>query len=169
MVKPTCSIADCGRPRIIRGWCRMHYQRWRTHGDPMYGRPSLAERFHASYSVAENGCWVWQRPLHSSGYAMFSVDSYPHWAHRVSYELMVGPIPSGLELDHLCRNPPCVNPAHLEPVTHLENVRRGATAQKTHCKNGHEFTAENTYHRPDNPTHRACLQCGIERRRRKVA
>jgi hypothetical protein len=117
VTKPTCSIADCDSPRIIRGWCRLHYQRWRNHGDPMYVRPSVESRFHAGYAIAENGCWVWLPPLRKDGYAILSVNSWPTPAHRVAYELLVGPIPQGLEIDHLCRNHACVNPDHLEAVT----------------------------------------------------
>ena len=96
-------------------------------------------------------------------------------AHRVVYEEYVGQIPEGLQLDHLCHtfdkdctgghscpHRRCVNPAHLEPVTHRENALRGvsfsaANAVKTHCANGHEYTPENTYYRT--PTHRACRIC----------
>jgi hypothetical protein len=83
----------------------------------------------------------------------------------VAYELFVGPIPEGLELDHLCRNPSCVNPAHLEAVTHRENVRRGdlhlVFGSRTHCTMGHEFTDENTYPRPTGG--RGCRECRRER------
>jgi hypothetical protein len=80
-------------------------------------------------------------------------------AHRVAYELVIGQIPAGLELDHLCRNVVCVNPAHLEPVTRAENMRRRSAAQ-THCKHGHEFTPENTYYYWHGGRHRACRACG---------
>jgi hypothetical protein len=84
------------------------------------------------------------------------------YAHRLAYQLLVGPIPEGLVIDHLCRNPPCQNPAHMECVTHRENTLRGASphamnARKTHCKRGHEFTFQNTY--VDAKGCRSCLAC----------
>ena len=80
------------------------------------------------------------------GYGMFkaSTKNAGYFAHRQSYVFVVGEIPDGLELDHLCRNPPCCNPEHLEPVTHAENMARYARTN-THCGNGHEWTEENTY------------------------
>lgn len=127
----------------------------------------LRERFGAKHVLAENGCWVWTAAQMSRGYGAIRVAGKVLLAHRVSYELYVGPIPEGLTIDHLCRNPSCVNPAHLEAVTQGENVRRGkspiaANARKTHCKRGHEFTPENTYVE----THgRKCRACTLARRR----
>ena len=90
-------------------------------------------------------CWLWTAGVNASGYGKFGREpTGPELAHRVAYELLVGPIPDGLVLDHLCRVRICVNPAHLEPVTSGENTRR-ACRGRTHCKRGHEFTPENTY------------------------
>lgn len=91
-------------------------------------------------------------------------------AHRVAYEQARGPIPEGLELDHLCRNRACVNPDHLEPVTHRENLLRADTfaarhAAQTHCVNGHEFTPDNTYIRTRPEGGRECRACRKARNR----
>lgn len=83
--------------------------------------------------------------------------------HRFSYEHFVGPLADGFEIDHLCRNRGCVNPAHLEAVTRLENCRRGAYAQKTHCKHGHEFTPDNIYW--NRGKHRQCRACSTARKK----
>lgn len=95
--------------------------------------------------------------------------------HRVVYEALVGPIPDGMVIDHLCRQPSCVNPAHLEPVTRRENVLRGLTlpaanARKTHCKHGHEFTPENTYLFPTGTRGcRTCARAAKQREKRGAA
>ena len=104
-------------------------------------------------------CWLWTGRTHD-GYGRYSGGS----SHRIAYELLVGPIPDGLELDHLCRVTQCVNPDHLEPVTREENIRRRYLLV-TSCKNGHPFTPENTY--PIPPTvrrsgKRACRTCRNE-------
>src|SRR5688572_10483798 len=98
-------------------------------------------------------CWIWKAST-SSGYGDFWVDGKTVKAHRYAYTLLVGPIPEGMELDHVrergCTMTNCVNPAHLEPVTHTVNVLRGngacaQNARQTHCVRGHEFTPENTH------------------------
>lgn len=102
----------------------------------------FAVRFADSYEVTSAGCWMWSKKVHSTGYAYTRVDGKMVRAHRAAYELLVGPIPEGLVLDHLCRNRSCVNPAHLEPVTQRENLLRGNTttarnAAATTCRLGH--------------------------------
>jgi hypothetical protein len=93
-------------------------------------------------------CWQWQGLKTENGYGSFSLRHKNYAAHRISYTALIGVIPDGLTLDHLCRNRSCVNPFHLEPVTIGENVRRGNAgihnSLKTHCKHGHEFISENT-------------------------
>lgn len=94
------------------------------------------------------GCWVWTAGKSKLGYGRIRWEGRAAFAHRVVYEIVVGPIPEGLELDHLCRNPSCVNPQHLEPVTHAENVRRGESISsihraKTHCPRGHPYSGPN--------------------------
>lgn len=83
-------------------------------------------------------------------------------AHVAAYELVVGPIPPGLEPDHLCRNKRCVHPGHLEPVTHAENTRRGLS-HRTHCPHGHPYSGDNLYVDPRG--HRQCRTCARRRRR----
>ena len=114
-------------------------------------------------------CWYWTAVTNPDGYGQLRIGRKMVLAHHLSYEHFVGPIPKGLQLDHLCRVRGCVNPRHLEPVTQRENILRGVgiaalNAKKTHCKNGHEFTPENT--RPQahiskdgTKRGRSCLAC----------
>lgn len=116
------------------------------------------------------GCWLWTGGVGSSGYGNFGKPT--KLAHRVSYELEIGPIPEGMQLDHLCRVRTCVNPAHLEPVTARVNGERsenfaGVNARKEMCANGHPFDEANTAYRKrrDGRVRRACRACD----RKKVA
>jgi hypothetical protein len=115
----------------------------------------------------ETGCWNWTASMNGKGYGQITVAGGMQKAHRAAYELIEGPIPAGLELDHLCRNRACINPAHLEPVTSRENTLRSPispsaiNARKTHCPFGHEYTAENTLMRKGNRS-RCCRACNRE-------
>jgi hypothetical protein len=131
------------------------------HGDhPL----SLIERFWSK--VDKTGeCWLWRGSVNGSGYGRFwlSANTYV-MAHRFAYELEVGPISEGLHIDHVrsrgCRSRRCVNPAHLEPVTQLENTRRGGNSAKTHCKNNHPLFGDNLRIVAGR---RVCVTCSRER------
>lgn len=104
-----------------------------------------------------NGCWIWKGKLNKAGYGQFKcMDFTTRFTHRIAYALYHGELPPWsnkpprVEIDHLCRVVACLNPDHLEAVTHTENLRRGKTvnarfAKQTHCKRGHEFTPDNIY------------------------
>lgn len=128
---PACLIEACERPaRGTHGYCGLHRQRVATHGDPMHRRwPSALARLLAKVRFGD--CWEWTaRRSPETGYGQAWANGTQRLAHRAVYELMVGPIPDGLQLDHLCRNRACVNPDHLEPVTSTESNRRMHAARR---------------------------------------
>lgn len=128
---------------------------------------TLSERFWPKVRMTHT-CWIWTAGLRN-GYGHMTIgrrEDGTDYAHRIAYRLMVGPIPDGLQLDHLCRDTRCVNPEHLEPVTQQENLLRGETiaarnARVTHCPRGHEYTAANTY---EHAGTRHCRACWADRR-----
>ncbi len=130
----TCLVDGCVKPHSSKGLCYGHYRRLRLYGNPLAGagrgnytrhKQDVNERFWAKVQRrGDQECWEWLSARHVRGYGLFQLDGTVVRAHRVAYGLLVGPIPAGLVLDHLCRNPPCVNPAHLEPVSQGENLRR---------------------------------------------
>lgn len=166
-----CSVASCAYiGRLRRGWCGLHYDRWRQHGDPLYKRPTAEDRFWAL--VNKNGpipehrpelgpCWLW-RSRGSTGYGSFSLGTGKSIAaHRYAYELLVHSIPDGLQVDHLCHHPDwcdlgtncphrrCVNPAHLEPVPAWVNLMRSGSIQAWHAartrrREGGDYVPEST-------------------------
>jgi hypothetical protein len=181
----TTPCIECGSPRFYaRGRCQTCYGRWRrqqkragsftlliVHGAPL---TKLAERT----APGPKGCVLYTGYITGGGYGQISVNGTQKLAHRAVYELTVGPIPEGMELDHTCHNRDascmggttclhrrCINVDHLEPVTGAENTRRGKSwainGTKTHCSNGHPYSEENThwydgrrYCRPCNRMHR---------------
>lgn len=118
--------------------------------------------------VVDTGtCWLWTGAKNNRGYgSTWDGDSGTALAHRVVYELLVGAIPDGLTIDHLCRVKSCVNPQHMEPVTRSENNSRAA-ATITHCKQGHEFAGDNlvTLTRKSGTTRRVCRTCRAQQMR----
>ena len=168
-----CAVANCGRPYWGKTFCQRHYFRWRRHGDPLAGRRSpgqgLDERLwpYVQCNLITH-CWVWTGKLDRNGYGWLTIDDHALGVYRILYELLVGPIPAGLELDHLCRNHACCNPLHLEPVPHRINLLRGASpsaihSRKTSCPQGHTYSGVN------NRGQRICCLCiaAQERQRRQ--
>lgn len=134
------------------------------------------ERVLANISPEPNsGCWLWSGYTTASGYGQIRGGGTDTLAHRRVFEKYRGPVPVGMELDHLCRVRCCVNPDHLEVVTPKENTRRGITVAlreiKDHCPAGHEFTPENTYGKVSpygtGTVYRTCKKCSNDRSRRR--
>lgn len=119
-------------------------------------------RFESKFAVEPNsGCWLWFASHKEKGYGQLRQDGVIRLAHRVSYEHFVGPIPDGLQIDHLCSTPECVNPEHLDAVTPVINVRRSRSSGEarrtwTRCRRGHIYGMNA---RLDSSGHRICLTC----------
>lgn len=142
-----CSIDGCAKAYFGHGWCEMHYDRWRSHGDPLVETIIVGDDVRRILSHFDrrgaDDCWPWHSTLDSDGYGVIQLEGRQVKAHRWVYEREVGIIPDGLTLDHLCHTASvtcmeaakcehrrCVNPAHLEPVTNAENVRRARAQQQ---------------------------------------
>lgn len=195
MLDPDCSITPddwphgcgfcwCGCGRMTKPARQTRAHLGHASGQPTRfinghnGRRPLADRFWSKVTVGSvSECWEWQDHRKATGYGYIWVLELGQQApaHRVAWELTRGPIPAGLEIDHLCRNRGCVNPAHLEPVSHQENVRRGTSpaafhAGKTHCKHGHPYGPESQVRHRCQPAsgkaRRRCRVCDGERKRR---
>jgi len=123
-MEKTCQIDGCDKHAKGRH-CSMHYLRIKKYGTPTWHRPTAEERFWASVNKTES-CWLWTgAPTESGGYGVINIvraaGKQPYGAHRFSYELLVGPIEPGMQIDHICHTPLCVNPEHLRPVDHKRN------------------------------------------------
>jgi len=168
---PSCYNADWARknPEKSKINLRNKYERHRIlHG--IKPHKPLMERFFDKTQRYEGGCLIWTGCKDPKGYGSINIERRHVKVHRFAYETVFGAIPKGLEIDHLCRNPSCVEPTHLEAVTSRENTLRGdrfsmgrLNRDKTHCLRGHPYDEDNTYkHR----NHRYCKAChNISRRK----
>lgn len=178
MEQRTCTAAGCERPMKSRGMCNTHYEQMRRSGQlpaPLTHR----ERFAMGYRILEDGCWRWMRTLGHNGYGQFGMNRRHVYAHRAAYMLFIGPIPAGMQVDHICHtidlsckagdeclHRRCVNPDHLELVTPRENQLRGhgtfaaINSVKTHCPAGHPYDEKNTHYNYDGS--RTCRKCDSE-------
>lgn len=139
-------------------------------GKPCYVAHRKNLMRHVDQSGGPDACWPWMSGGDGYGkYGRANVNGKTVGAHVAVYRHLVGPVPAGLEIDHLCRNPICCNPAHMEPVTRRENVLRQpkviAARTASHCRNGHPWTPENTYIHPSQGSRicRICTNAAIAR------
>jgi hypothetical protein len=178
---PACAFEACGHPAKTKGLCKTHYmQQWRGEslrpvkrlpprgcdtpgcdGTDCQGHLPYAAEAHIDRQA--DGCWIWTAARNPGGYGITKrKKDGTSLAHRWVYELLAGPIPPGLHIDHLCKTKACVNPAHLEPITQAEHNRREPTPPRTHCPHGHPYNQTNTYHHKGK---RYCKTCLNERSR----
>lgn len=177
-VKRECSVAECDRTPRAFGMCSVHRSQLARTGDlPKVAQKPVRDDIWSRVD-ATGDCWQWtgdkSRSASGAYYGIISTANGDRrtrtGAHRFVYELLVGPVPEGLQIDHLCRNTLCVNPDHLEPVSGTVNINRMPwnsyikNARKSRCKHGHEFTPENT---KVYAGRRQCATC-IKRRERQT-
>ena len=172
MVPKICSVDGCDRKgETRRGFCNMHYLRWKRNGNTETIPTDPMSRFLRNTQKTD-GCWLWTGYLSRENRGVVNLKTGKVFAYRLGYELLVGPIPEGLTLDHLCVNPQCVNPDHLEPVPAGVNALRGSgpaatNKRKTHCIRGHELAGDNLYIKPNG--RRRCRRCEADAHLRRKA
>lgn len=188
MSSRVCFIDGCDGGSAARGMCHSHYERWRRSGGvriggPLFRRGDVLGRFWAkvdkdgplpgdeTLAAGLGPCWIWTASQHGKGYGSTTYQGRLLSAHRASFVIHGGVLIDGMDIDHLCRVRLCVNPEHLEQVTHAENIKRGDTGitwrSKTHCLRGHPFDDENThwFTTARGGSGRSCRACARERTR----
>jgi len=147
-----CADGNCDRPARSRGLCEMHYTRVRRteRGTANPDHYSAVDPVQKIVDRCEIGlCWLWQRKRNNRGYGVTGFGGRRWYVHRLMWTHLVGPIPAGFEIDHLCKQRACCNPDHLEPVPGKVNTLRGGSpaarhARRTHCDEGHELNESRT-------------------------
>lgn len=187
MAKRICTVEGCDRPHEAHGLCQRHYKRLRKHGTtdvvPRSHDMTDASRveLYVDQSAGPDACWPWTAYISEQGYGWTARDEGPQGAaHRLAYEVLVGPIPDGLTLDHICHDPDvcpergpscphrrCCNPCHLRPTSNAANMLRGSSpsalnARRTTCPEGHPYDMIRKCGR------RRCTQCEYARRRARA-
>lgn len=181
-----CSEIGCEKPTVARGMCSTHWMRWRrakgSEFTSRYGDPVQLFWEKVDQRGADE-CWAWQAHIDTNGYGTYNATHegvrYTK-AHRFSYALEHGEVDESLDLDHTCHDPEtckppclhrrCVNPRHLEAVSHRENMARsaqGSLARRTHCDNGHPLSGDNLIIRKGGA--RRCRECKQARERARYA
>lgn len=170
MRRGACSVQNCGRPARHRTLCYRHLRDPETAASvlPYESVRHDALTYLQSRIERTPGCWIWRGYTDPSGYGRAVLPGGRYvMAHRLSYELLTGPIPDGLTLDHICRNRGCVKPQHLTPMTRGDNsllwqLEDGRYAGATHCPQGHPYNMANTYWYGPKRTKRRCRTCNRE-------
>lgn len=153
------SVRCCARVADVLGVSHEAVRAWVN----ARSRTSIEKLMRHVHVEPNSGCWLWLGATKRRGYGSAWWQGRFMGAHRAVYLAHGGIVPDGTELDHLCRTPQCVNPDHLEPVTHQENMRRGRYGATTHCPHGHPYDTENTYRRPN--VTRVCQTCRRDQER----
>ena len=150
MGNSTCSISDCEAVATRRGWCSKHWFRWYRHGDPAHevaARATTVEEAFRLHTERQGACLVWTGTISSNGYGAVRHQGAMRGAHRVAYELAVGPIAEGMEIDHTCHNTRCVNVTHLRQVTKKQNAENASGAYKSSKSGVRGVSWDKRYHR----------------------